>query len=87
VLEAQMAGTPVLAPQAAPFTETVLEGRTGFMYRDPREDAGADFEKLIKEIKDGKVRPDPLAAREHLERFSYPAFAARVKKLLHAIRT
>lgn len=84
VLEAQMCGTPVLAPKAPPFTETILDGKTGFLYRDPREDSGADFETLLQSLK-ARARLNPLEAKQHLERFSYPAFANRVKRLLEGI--
>lgn len=79
VIEAQFCGTPVLAPRAPPFTETVLDGRSGFLYRDPREDAGADFERLVQRlVRQELARPEPLLAREHLAQFQFPAFAARV---------
>ena len=81
VLEAQACGTPVLAPRAPPFTETVLDGKTGFLYRDPREDAGVEFEHVLGEI-EKKRRPDPREAIEHLAQFSYPALVERARRLL-----
>ena len=83
VLEAQMCGTPVLATGAPPFTETVVDGRSGFLYRDPREDAGAGFGALLQSIVDGRSRPDPrVAAADHLRQFSYAALVERVRPLL-----
>ena len=71
VLEAQMCGTPALAPGAPPFTETVVDGKSGFLYRDPREDAGAGFDALLQSIVKGRPRPDPrVAAADHLRQFS-----------------
>ncbi len=85
VLESQICGTPVLAPRAPPFTETVLDGRSGFLYRDPREDRGADFEKLLSSL--GKrARPDPRQASDHLAEFSYAALVGRTKRLLERLR-
>ena len=87
VIEAQACGVPVLAVAAPPFTETVLEGRTGFFYRDPRADGGDDFERVLARLVAGAAAgalPDPRAAREHLERFSRSAFQARVARLLGA---
>jgi len=84
VLEAQLCGTPVLAPRGGPFVETVLDGATGFLYRDPREDGAADFTRLLDSIRN-KPKLDPRGASAHLERFAYPAFAARVRRLLEAI--
>jgi glycosyltransferase involved in cell wall biosynthesis len=81
VLEAQTCGTPVLAVRAAPFTETVAEGETGFFYTDPREDRGADFRRLMQRLVTAPDRPDPRKATAHLERFSMPAFVARVGRL------
>ena len=82
-LEAQACGTPVLAPDAPPFTETVLDGASGFRYRDPRQDGGRHFEEIIDAILAGRPRPDPrVAAREHLAKFSYPALVARARGLI-----
>jgi glycosyltransferase involved in cell wall biosynthesis len=85
-LEAQACGTPVLAPDAPPFTETVLEGASGYLYRDPRQDGGRNFEELIDAILAGRPRPDPrVAAREHLATFSHPALVERARKLIAAL--
>jgi glycosyltransferase involved in cell wall biosynthesis len=84
-LEAQACGTPVLAPDAPPFTETVLHERTGLLYRDPRADGGADFARLLDAIAAGRPRPDPRAASEHLAKFSYPALVARARRLLERL--
>ena len=82
-LEAQASGTPVLAPDAPPFTETVLDGASGFLYRDPRQDGGRHFEQILDAILAGRARPDPrVAAREHLAKFSYPALVARARSLI-----
>lgn len=82
VLEAQALGTPVLAPQAPPFTETVAHGQTGFLYRDPREDAGRAFGELLGSLIAGRPRPDPRAAAAHLSRFSYASMVERAGQLL-----
>ena len=82
-LEAQASGTPVLAPDAPPFTETVLDGASGFRYRDPRQDGGRHFEQVLDAIIAGRARPDPrVAAREHLAQFAYPALVERARRLL-----
>ncbi|MBC7802873.1 MAG: glycosyltransferase family 4 protein [Candidatus Parcubacteria bacterium] len=86
VLEAQSCGTPVLAPDAPPFTETVLDGASGYLYRDPRTDAGRHFENLLAELVGGRARPDPrISAREHLAKFSYPALVERARALIAAL--
>ena len=85
-LEAQSCGTPVLAPDAPPFTETVVDGASGFRYRDPREDGGRHFAQLVEAILAGRPRPDPrVAAREHLAQFSHAALVERARGLLCAL--
>jgi glycosyltransferase involved in cell wall biosynthesis len=82
IIEAQACGTPVLAADTPPFTETVLNGRTGLLYADPRQDAGADFERKLRLILDDGFRFDPVAAEEHLAQFSEAAFTERVRILV-----
>ncbi len=82
VLEAQALGTPVLAPSAPPFSETVVDGKTGFLYRDPREDRGADFGRILQLITLGRTRLDPAGATEHIEKFSYGAMVHRAHNIL-----
>ena len=86
VIEAQLCGLPALAVAAPPFTETVVEGETGYLYGDPRQDGGAGFARLLDDLLAGKRRPDPRQARAHLARFSFDAFAARVGRLLDFVR-
>ncbi len=48
-----------------------MDGKSGFLYRDPREDAGAGFDALLQSIVKGRPRPDPrVAAADHLRQFS-----------------
>lgn len=83
VLESQMCGTPVLAPASPPFTETVADGRSGYLYPDPRQDKGVGFARILSQIAGGGLRrPDPLAATDHLARFNEAAFRERVTRLL-----
>ncbi|MDP1612670.1 MAG: glycosyltransferase [Sulfuritalea sp.] len=82
IIEAQACGTPVIAVDAPPFTETVVDGATGFLYRDPREDAAADFARLLDELLAGRARPQPEAAQEHLQRFSFAAFVERLRPVV-----
>ena len=73
--------------RAPPFTETILDSRTGWLYRDPREDEGEDFGRMLASIvrcvADGSL-PDPRLATDHLATFSKPEFTARVGRLLEA---
>jgi len=85
LLEAQALGTPVLAVNAPPFTETVQDGASGFLYRDPREDEGDDFRRVLARALDGP-RPDPRTATAHLARFSREAYTARIGRMLEVMR-
>lgn len=82
IIEAQACGTPVIAVDAPPFTETVADGLTGFRYRDPRQDDGADFERLLRELLAGRPRPRPELAKDHLARFSFDAFVERLRPVV-----
>jgi glycosyltransferase involved in cell wall biosynthesis len=84
VIEAQACGTPVLAMDAPPFTETMVDGVTGFLYPDPRHDGGAGFTALLKRIL-AEDRPNPRRATEHLVKFSAAAFCERLARALAAL--
>ena len=84
IIEAQLCGTPVLAVDAPPFTETVADGATGFLFKDPREDGGEAFAALLERIRGSDCRPDPRLASEHLVRFSMEAFTGRVGRAIDA---
>lgn len=85
-LEAQSCGTPVLAPDAPPFTETVVEGASGFRYRDPREDGGQHFAAILDALLAGRPRPDPrVAAKNHLEQFTHAANVVRARGVIKAL--
>ena len=82
VIEAEACGTPVLAVAAAPFSETVVEGETGFFYRDPRQDEGADFAALLERLLALPQPLQPQLASAHLQRFSFTAFVERLKPVV-----
>ena len=60
----------------------MLEGETGFLYRDPRQDGGADFARLLGELLAGRARPRPELAQAHLVRFSFDAFVERLRPVV-----
>jgi glycosyltransferase involved in cell wall biosynthesis len=82
VIEAQACNLPVLAVKAAPFTETVAEGLTGFFYRDPREDEGVDFIRLLEQVLARTNPLQPVAASGHLAQFSFAAFINRLRPVV-----
>ena len=82
LIEAQACNTPVMAVRAAPFTETVLDEKTGFFYSDPRKDGGQDFERMLRRILTMERFPRPIDASAHLEKFSFEAFTKRTQKAI-----
>ncbi len=82
VLEAQALGTPILAPNAPPFTETVVDGQTGHLYTDPRQDNGEHLASLLKQLTQNPPQLHPEKAQTHLEKFSYRAFTERCRSAL-----
>ncbi len=84
VIESCLCGTPVLAIDSPPFTETMRDGVTGFLYTDPRRDQGRHFAQILAGIADGNRKPDMAAAQSHLEMFSFPRFADRVDSAMQA---
>jgi len=84
IIEAQLSNTPVLAVNAPPFTETILDNVTGFLYPDPRNDNGAGFEKSFARAIDGPpLRPTSTpAGQNHLQRFSKAEFVERMGRLV-----
>ena len=85
LLEAQYCNTPVLAVNAPPFTETVVHGKTGYLYTDPRKDQGQDFRRLLQQLQDRTSWPQPYSAPEHLERFSFSTFCRRLQTTIHQL--
>ena len=81
VIEAQACNLPVLAIKSPPFTETVSEDVTGFFYRDPREDDGDDFSRLLDKLLALETPLKPAQATEHLSRFSFDAFVERLRPI------
>ena len=85
LIEAQVAGTPVLAVKAPPFTETVLDGVTGYLYRDPREDGGTAFGTLLARILRGEAELSVEGREAHLRKFSRAAFRERVARAMSSL--
>jgi glycosyltransferase involved in cell wall biosynthesis len=85
LVEAQASGTPVLAVNAAPFVESVLDGVTGHLFEDPRNDGGDSFASLLTRIAAGTATLDREGAARHLARFSETAFQERVARAMAAL--
>jgi len=82
IIEAQACGTPVLAPKSMPFTETILNERTGFFYEDPRNDNGENFSVLLEKLLTIKKILAPLQENRHLNNFSLDSFAKRIQPIM-----
>ena len=85
LIEAQCCNTPVLAVRAPPFTESVVDGVTGFLFEDPRRDQGSGFAARLARFLSGLPRPEPRLAVAHLARFSPTAFRERLAAALAAV--
>lgn len=85
VIEAQACGVPVLAINAPPFTETIVDGVTGLFYADPRQDKGEEFAMLLSRLSGKPFTMDAGGAAQHLRQFSEEAFTARVKRLIETL--
>ena len=80
VIEAQACNLPVLAVNAPPFTETVLHGKTGYFFNDPRLDQGASLVEILLNIQKGQLPiPKPKKREEHLMKFSLTEFSNRIE--------
>lgn len=87
ILEAQFCGTPVLAINAPPFNEIIRDGGTGFLYTDPRQDGGENFEALLGKLIASSTFLNPLEEKAFLDAFSFEAFACRIDMALSKART
>jgi len=85
LIEAQCCNTPVLAVRAPPFTESVVDCETGFLFEDPRQDQGRSFAELLARIVVGTRLLEPRRADAHLARFSAAAFRERLAAALRAL--
>ncbi len=76
-LEAQACGCPVVALRRGGAVETVVDGETGVLFREPNAD------QLVEAL--GRLtglRLDPAQIRRHAERFSAPRHAAQMRALI-----
>lgn len=79
-LEANAAGTPVLALRRGGATETVIEGVTGEFFDEPAEEFLADCVRRFLE-REGSYHPDVL--RAHAARFSADRFRHAISAFVH----
>lgn len=77
-VEAQAAGRPVVAIDAGGVRETVVSGRTGLLVPN------GDSSSLARALKQDFSSFDSSDIRAHAERFSRPAFQARMREIVGA---
>lgn len=79
-IEAQAAGTPVIAPASGGFLETVVDSKTGLLYGGSGQ---VDMDSLIKGIErfnDLRFKTEDL--RENAEKFSVERFKKEILQLV-----
>lgn len=79
-IEAQAAGTPVIAPASGGFLETVLQGRTGMLYGKEGLVTVEDLTDALQKFDPQKFDPEVL--RKNAEKFSKENFKKEVLELI-----
>lgn len=81
-VEAQACGTPVIAYGKGGVLESVVEGKTGFFFR---EQSAASIVEAIKEFEKKEEGLDPIVIRRNAERFDKERFRKEFKELVDKI--
>lgn len=79
-IEAQAAGTPVIAPRSGGFLETVLDKETGLLYGGPGMVTVESLMATLKEFQDSQFKAEVL--RKNAERFSKDRFKEQILELV-----
>ena len=80
-VEAQAAGTPVVALGRGGALETVVDGETGTFFREQSPEAIAEAVERLLRLED---RIDPARLRAHAERFGRPRFERAYRAFVEA---
>jgi len=79
-IEAQAAGTPVIAPASGGFLETVIDEKTGLLYGGHGQ---VDLESLTGALQKFKeIKFDPETLRKNAEKFSKERFKKEILELV-----
>jgi glycosyltransferase involved in cell wall biosynthesis len=78
VVEAQAAGTPVIAFNGGGFKESVIDGKTGILINEVSEKAITEAIKKLEKIKWNKD-----ALQRNAMRFSKESFVRKIRKILN----
>ncbi len=79
-IEAQAAGTPVIAPRSGGFLETVTDKETGLLYGGPGMVSVESLVEILKEFKDNQFKAEAL--RKNAEKFSKERFKKEILELV-----
>ena len=79
-IEAQAAGTPVIAPRSGGFLETVVDGQTGLLYGGQGMVNVDSLVRVLREFREDQFKAETL--RENAERFSKERFKKEILDLV-----
>ncbi|MBU1031326.1 glycosyltransferase [Patescibacteria group bacterium] len=79
-VEAQAAGTPVIAPASGGYLETVIDGETGILYGSPGMVTVESLTEALREFKEDKFKVEVL--RENAEKFGKVRFKKEILELV-----
>lgn len=79
-VEAQALGTPVIAPRSGGFLETVIEGKTGILYGEPRVVSVDSLIEALKKFDSKDFKEEDL--RKQAAKFSYEKFKSQISELV-----
>ncbi len=86
-IEAQAAGTPVIAPASGGFLETVIDGKTGLLYGGPGQVTAEALVEVLQKFS-AKGGPssgwDPKECRKNAEKFSKERFKKEILNLVES---
>ena len=81
-LESAGFGCPVLALREPPFSEVLIDQKTGWFYEHFDRDASGAFSELLHYLALYRPKISEQSKSEHLEKFSFSAFDMRLDALL-----
>ncbi|MDP3974009.1 MAG: glycosyltransferase [Candidatus Daviesbacteria bacterium] len=79
-IEAQAAGTPVIAPASGGFLETVIDGKTGLLYGGPGMVNADSLIGVLREFREDQFKSEDL--RKNAEKFSKERFKKEILELV-----
>lgn len=79
-IEAQAAGTPVIAPAAGGFLETVIDGKTGLLYGGPGMVNAESLTEALQKFSSLEFESEDL--RKNAEKFSKEKFKSEISNLV-----